>query len=108
KHPFETGVFANDETNIRKVRPDLVLIPQYFQSTGYRTYGTGKLLHQTSTNLFDEDFFPEQRWSPFDAKQTDYTEEELPSKGTENPRHVTELKGKKVVLPLNHMPSDRA
>jgi arylsulfatase A-like enzyme len=108
KHPFETGVLANDENNIRKVRPDLVLIPQHFKQNGYRTFGTGKLLHQKGTGLFDEDFFPDQRWSPFDARQTDYTEEELPSKGTENPRHVTQLKGKTVVLPLNRMPSDRA
>jgi arylsulfatase A-like enzyme len=37
-----------------------------------------------------------------------YTPEELPSKGTANPRHVTELKGATIVLPLNRMPSDRA
>jgi arylsulfatase A-like enzyme len=36
-----------------------------------------------------------------------YTTAELPSKGTGNPRHVTELKGQQVVLPLNRMPSDR-
>jgi arylsulfatase A-like enzyme len=108
RHPFETGVFANDEKNIRKVRPDLVLIPQHFKQAGYRTFGTGKLLHQTSTGLFDEDFFPDCRWSPFTPKQADYTAEELPSKATANPRHVTELKGKPVVLPLNRMPSDRA
>lgn len=108
KQPFETGVLANDEANIRRVRPDLVLLPQHFQRSGYRTYGTGKLLHQTSRGLFDEEFFPEQRWSPFAAGQVNYTAEELPSKGTDNPRHVTELKGKIVVLPLNRLPSDRA
>jgi arylsulfatase A-like enzyme len=108
RHPFQTGVFANDETNIRKVQPDLVLLPQHFQQAGYRTFGTGKLLHQTSRGLFDEEFFPEQRWSPFDQKQVNYTEDELPSKGGANPRHATTLKGKPVVLPLNRMPSDRA
>jgi arylsulfatase A-like enzyme len=108
RQPFETGVFANDESNIRTVRPDLVLIPQHFQRAGYRTFGTGKLLHQTSRNLFDEDFFPDSRWSPLDPKQVDYTAEEQPSKGSENPRHVTELHGQKIVLPLNRMPSDRA
>lgn len=108
KQPFETGVFANDETNIRKVRPDLVLLPQHFKQAGYRTFGTGKLLHQTSVGLFDEDFFPDQRWSPFTQKQTDYTDDELPSKGSGNPRHATELKGAPIVLPLNRMPSDRA
>jgi arylsulfatase A-like enzyme len=108
RQPFNTGVFANDETNIRTARPDLVLIPQHFQQAGYRTLGTGKLLHQTSRNLFDEDFFPEQRWSPFAPKQADYTDAELPSKGTANPHHRTELKGQPIVLPLNRMPSDRA
>src|SRR5438270_11183791 len=32
----------------------------------------------------------------------------MPRKGTANPRHVTELKGATIVLPLNRMPSDRA
>ena len=58
RQPFETGVFANDETNIRPIRPDLVLIPQHFKAAGYRTFGAGKLLHQTSRGLFDEDFSP--------------------------------------------------
>lgn len=108
RQPFETGVFANDEKDIRKVQPDLVLLPQHFHQAGYLTFGTGKLLHQTGRGLFDEDFFPEQRWSPFAPKQTDYTDEELPSKATSNPRHATEVKGRPVVLPLNRMPSDRA
>jgi choline-sulfatase len=108
KHPFETGVFANDEKNIRVVRPDLVLIPEHFRRSGYRTFGTGKLLHQKSTGLFDEDFFPDQRWGPFDPQQVDYTAEEQPSKRSANPQHRTELKGKPIVLPLNRMPSDRA
>lgn len=108
RQPFETGVFANDETNIRQVRPDLVLIPQHFKQAGYRTFGTGKLLHQTSRGLFDEDFFPDLRWGPLEPKQVEYTAEEQPSKGTDNPRHVTQWKGQTVVMPLNRMPSDRA
>ncbi len=108
RQPFETGVLSNDESNIRKMRPDLVLIPQHFKESGYRTFGTGKLLHEKSAGLFDEEFFPDLRWSPFDAKQVDYTDDELPGKATANPRHVTSLKGNDVVLPLNRMPSDRA
>ncbi len=58
--------------------------------------------------MFDESFTPEQRWSPFDPKQVNYTAEELPSKATDNPRHVVEYQpGKSTVLPLNRMPSDR-
>ncbi|MSU47915.1 MAG: sulfatase [Opitutus sp.] len=106
--PFETGVLANDEKAIRTARPDLVLIPQHFQQAGYRTYGSGKLLHQKGRGLCEEEFYPEQRWSPFTPEATSYTAAELPSKGTENPRHRTVLKGRPVTLPLNRMPSDRA
>src|SRR5262249_54713036 len=62
KQPFETGVLANDETNIRQLRPDLTLIPQHFKRAGYRTFGAGKLLHHSSRGLFDDEFFPDQRW----------------------------------------------
>ncbi len=106
--PFETGVLANDEKAIRTARPDLVLIPQHFQQAGYRTYGSGKLLHQKVRGLCEEEFYPEQRWSPFTAEATTYTAAELPSKGTDHPQHRTELKGRPVILPLNRMPSDRA
>ncbi len=106
--PFQTGVLANDEKAIRTARPDLVLIPQHFQQAGYRTYATGKLLHQKGTGLCETEFYPEQRWSPFAPAATNYTAEELPSKGSANPQHRTVLKGRPVVLPLNRMPSDRA
>lgn len=106
--PFQSGVLANDEKNIRNQRPEAVLIPQHFKQGGYRTLGTGKLLHQKGTGLFDEEFFPEQRWSPFAPEAVAYTAAELPSKGTDNPRHHTVLKGRPVILPLNRMPSDRA
>jgi arylsulfatase A-like enzyme len=107
RQPFETGIYGNTG-DIRTVRPDLLLIPQHFKQAGYRTYGTGKLLHHKSTGLFDEEFYPEQRWSPFEPRAVDYAAEELPSKGSDNPRHVTTLKGRQVILPLNRMPSDRA
>ena len=106
--PFTTGVLANDEKAIRTVRPDLVLLPQHFKAAGYRTYGTGKLLHQKGRGLCDEEFYPEQRWSPFTAEATAYTAAELPSKGTDHPQHHTVLQGRPVTLPLNRMPSDRA
>ena len=108
RQPFDTSVLSNDKSNIRRVLPDVALLPQHFKQAGYRTFGTGKLLHQSSKGLFDEEHFPHQRWSPFDTEQVDYTPAELPSKGSANPRHVTTLKGREVVLPLNRMPSDRA
>jgi arylsulfatase A-like enzyme len=108
RQPFETGVYSNDAQNIRKDRPEIVLLPQHFAAAGYRTFGCGKLLHHGSEGLFDEEFFPEQRWSPFTPQQVNYTDAELPTKGSAAPRHVTKLKGREVVLPLNGMPSDRA
>jgi arylsulfatase A-like enzyme len=107
RQPFETGVFTNGGKDIREVVGDDALLPKHFAAAGYRTFGTGKLLHSSSKGLFDEEFFPPQRWSPFTSKQVNYTDQELSSKGTSNPRHVTMLKGREVVLPLNRMPSDR-
>lgn len=108
KHPYHSGVYANDD-DIRQIAPKLVLLPQHLRANGYRTLGTGKLLHQKRADLFDDTFTPEQRWSPFEAKQTNYTREELPSKGTDNPRHVVKMGDGRpdVVLPLNRMPSER-
>ncbi len=105
RHPFETGIFDNKDAGLRKLHPELVLLPDHFRSAGYRTLGSGKLLHQKVTGWFDEEFFPEQRWSPFSPKQVDYTPDELSSKGSDNPCHVTTLKGKATVLPFNRMPS---
>jgi arylsulfatase A-like enzyme len=106
--PYRTGVYDNDD-DIRRLAPKLVLMPTHFQAQGYRTFGTGKLLHQRRPELYDESFMPEQRWSPFERGQVDYTPEELPSKGTDNPRHVIPMGPGKppVILPLNRMPSDR-
>jgi arylsulfatase A-like enzyme len=106
-YPFETGVLSNNSPKVDKLHPDLVLLPEHFQQNGYRTFGTGKLLHSKSPGLFDEEFWPEQRWSPFTPEEATYTADEQSSKGTANPRHVTQLKGETIILPLNRMPSDR-
>ncbi|MCB9783048.1 MAG: sulfatase [Candidatus Omnitrophica bacterium] len=112
RYAKNTGVWSNSSARLPQHRPDLVLVPQAFKESGYLTLGTGKLLHggaKSNRPLFEENFYPEQRWSPLEAEQAEYTEEELPTKGTEHPRHVVEIPGKKpVVLPLNGMPSDRA
>jgi arylsulfatase A-like enzyme len=107
--PFRTGIYHNGP-NIRQYHPEIVLLPRYFAEHGYRTMGTGKLLHHRSPDLFDEYYTPEQRWSPLrSAKEADYAPDELASKGT-NPRHVvgSAIGGKQIVLPLNRMPSDRS
>jgi len=106
--PFRTGIYHNGP-NIVKLRPDLVLFPQYFSQHGYRTLGTGKILHHGASEIFDEYFATHQRWSPLkNTSEASYTPEELLDKST-NPRHVVHygLKNRHTTIPLNHMPSDR-
>src|SRR5262249_33661318 len=68
KLPSHTGVYGNDDS-ILALRPQAVLIPDALKARGYRTFGTGKLLHQNDHPRYDESFAAEQRWSPFTAKQ---------------------------------------
>lgn len=105
--PTTTGIYENGQ-NIQKKKPGLVYLPQYFSNNGYSTFGTGKLLHKSSSGLFEKFFSTEQRWSPLSKKQVSYTRRELASKGGKEPRHVIKFDGKTIVLPLNRMPSDRA
>lgn len=107
RSPLETGLYTNDQGDIRKLRPDLKLLPTPFSEAGYETFGAGKLLHQSSGSLFDHGFFPHLRWSPFDPKQVEYSPDELPAKGTPQQARRIELQGQELVMPFNRMPSDR-
>ncbi|TWU28642.1 sulfatase [Bythopirellula polymerisocia] len=90
RQPFKTGVYVNEQ-QIRKLHPDMVLLPQYFHAHGYRTLGTGKLMHREFADMYDETFFTEQRWSPYASQE--------PQKTQESPRLP--------LRPLNGMPNDR-
>lgn len=90
KQPFHTGVL-NNQQRIRKLLPDQVLLPQHFHSHGYRTLGTGKLMHRKFTDLYDETFYTEQRWSPYRSKE--------PQSQSKTSRLA--------FRPLNGMPNDR-
>jgi len=105
--PTTSGIYENGQ-NIQKKRPGIVYLPQHFAKNGYSTFGTGKLLHKSSSGLFEKYFSTEQRWSPLRKSQVSYTKKELSSKGSVNPRHVIKAGGKTIILPLNRMPSDRA
>ncbi len=106
--PQHTGVWSNQSGRIQTLRPDTQYLPMAFARAGYETLGTGKLLHSSSKIMFDESFSVEQRWSPLTRKAVAYTDQELSSKGTDNPRHlVKDSRGREIVLPLNRMPSDR-
>ena len=107
--PTETGVWNNQSGSLGKLYPKARLLPTAFRDAGYTALGTGKLLHGSGgKQAYDKYYTVGQRWSPFPKNAVRYTENELPSKGTDNPRHVLQdSKGREVVLPLNRMPSDR-
>ena len=97
--PARTGVWSNDSVRIEKVAPKAKLLTYAFREAGYQTLGTGKMLHGTVPELFEEYHGVNQRWSPFPKKAVPYTKAELPSKGTDNPRHVLkDSRGRTVVL----------
>ena len=105
----ETKVYGNGDTFDYR---SYTMLPQYFATHGYSTYGTGKIHHKKSVThaIFHETYTPEQRWSPFDSNDVDYTKKELKSKGSPSPRHIIEdgPAGKSYVLPFNRMPSERS
>ncbi len=106
--PKRTRVWSNRSESLLKLQPDAKLLTTIFSQSGYHTLGTGKLLHKGGSGIFNEYHSVSQRWSPFPKKAVLYTKKELPSKSTDNPRHVLkDSLGRKVVLPLNRMPSDR-
>ncbi len=109
--PWRSGVWSNKSKKVPQHHPDFQLLPRAFHAAGYHTLGTGKLTHSgaaANRKMFDEHFDVEQRWSPFTRDAVAYTEEELPSKGTDHPRHrVVVDHSDPITLPLNGMPSDR-
>ena len=106
--PERTGVWSNRSESLLKLQPGAKFLTTIFSQSGYHTLGTGKLLHKGGSAIFNEYYSVSQRWSPFPKKAVLYTKKELPSKSTDNPRHVLkDSLGRKVVLPLNRMPSDR-
>ena len=108
RQPFRTGMYNNSDKGWYKKHPKVILMPKAFGQGGYATYGTGKLLHSNSKGVFENEYFTGQRWSPFESKKINYSKAELPSKGSDNPRHIARLGQHDYVLPFNRMPSDRS
>ena len=105
--PDVTGVWSNDSPKLSKLRPETEQLPMSFAKAGYRTLGTGKLSGDKE-KTFDQYYGVGQRWSPLGADAVQYTPTELPTKGSDDPRHIVkDSRGRKIVLPLNRMPSDR-
>jgi arylsulfatase A-like enzyme len=109
KLPQQTGAWSNQSQDIIKAYPRHNLLPQFLADQGYKTFGTGKLFHGGGTEYFQQGFETQQRWSPFTSAQASYTKAELPSKGTDHPRHIISHGpgGHDYVLPLNGLRSER-
>ncbi|QDV62402.1 sulfatase-like hydrolase/transferase [Crateriforma conspicua] len=106
--PNVTGVWSNDSGSIQKVYPQARHLPTAFEEAGYRTAAVGKLYHTRGKEQFQQYQVESQRWSPFPAGDVKYTQTELPTKGSDHPRHMLQdSMGREVVLPINRMPSDR-
>ena len=61
--PARTGVWSNDSVRIEKVAPKAKLLTYAFREAGYQTLGTGKMLHGTVPELFEEYHGVNQRLS---------------------------------------------
>ena len=109
RYPDQTGVFSNWGKTQGKPPAKALQLPLHLASAGYETLGTGKLYHGNGAAFFDHYYDTEQRWSPFTQEIATYTDDELPSKGTESPRHVIKggPGGRDWVLPLNGLTSER-
>jgi len=109
RYPDQTGVYSNWGATKGKPPAKNLQLPVYLSANGYETLGTGKIYHEPKPAYFDDYFATEQRWSPFTQEQARYTPEELPTKGTESPRHVVQggPGAREWILPLNRIPSER-
>lgn len=109
RYPDQTGVHSNWGKTQGKPPAKELQLPLHFSAAGYETLGTGKIFHAKGARYFDDYFDTEQRWSPFTQEIATYTDDELPSKGTEQPRHVIKHGpgGRDWVLPLNGLISER-
>ena len=108
RRPVVTGVWSNQSGSLARCYPQARLLSTTFAGSGYDTLGAGKLLHSQGGKSYGEYFGVNQRWSPLSKEAVRYTRKELPTKATDNPRHlVADSLGREATLPLNRMPSDR-
>ena len=63
--PHQSGLYHNGQV-LRDVLPDAVLMPRYFSNHGYRSAGSGKLLHYIIDARSWDDYFPaKEKEDPF-------------------------------------------
>ena len=71
--PNITGVWSNQSGPLSKKYPEGRTLTTAFGRAGYRTLGTGKLLHTGGRSDFDEYYSVGQRWSPGEKEEVEYT-----------------------------------
>ncbi len=79
--PARTGVWSNNSARIEKAAPKAKLLTHAFREAGYQTLGTGKMLHGTVAELFEEYHGVNQRWSPFPKRPCPTPRPSCPARG---------------------------
>ena len=63
--PHTSGLYENGQ-NMRETLPDAKILPQYFRDHGYRSIGSGKMLHYFIDAPSWDEYFPEkEKENPF-------------------------------------------
>ncbi|MES2597503.1 MAG: sulfatase-like hydrolase/transferase [Verrucomicrobiota bacterium] len=63
--PYRSGIYRNEQ-KLRDVMPEAVLLPRHFANHGYRSAGSGKLLHYIIDPASWDDYFPsKEKDNPF-------------------------------------------
>jgi arylsulfatase A-like enzyme len=114
RQPWHTGIYSNDNESLKVVGREFRTLPQQLHSSGYITFGAGKVLHG-SINLYPDDIFTEfgpgyNQFQPLTSKEASYTDEEFNSPVDKAYLTHTVARGQgkfKATFPLNKMPRER-
>ena len=101
--PVNNGVYGNGQ-RIEQTKPDAVFLPQDLAKQGYRTMGTGKLLHGKSEQMLQEYGPGFNKWWPITDDEKEITKAEIEAGGPYVKHHIPRLG---ITMPLNKMPRDR-
>jgi len=64
RSPHRSGLYANDQ-KMREIFPETDILPQHFRNHGYRSSGSGKMLHYfTDARSWDEYFPAKEKETP--------------------------------------------
>lgn len=103
--PIRTGVLSNGQ-KLGKALPDAVFLTQDLQAQGYRTLGTGKMLHSEgeSRSMVDEYGPGFDKWMPILPDERTIADAELKANEPYVKHAIPRLN---ITMPMNEMPRDR-